>query len=284
MSLTIYETPLGINLTALESGIQNQEDSGLELVDLSKGTSGQNPVNLVSFQPRTEKLGTIELMSAPTGLFIANSDRYSVNADIEKSFLEHSADIGLSVVLYCPIVSIEGADKSLAVARRPEPSGSNSLTDPGPPFSLSCIATCFGYDDKGDNGAGITNPVTNRPYYTNNQTLIGVAVPIPILEQTIGSLSPTNVVQYKVCLLVNGKSATAPIVDVGPGKTVDGQHGLLQERDGKLHALDMTCGLCNFLGVKYDADSASYPVRWWIENSSGKPLPLKGLDAPKALA
>jgi hypothetical protein len=285
MSLTVYEAPLNITLSDLEAGIQNQEDSGFVLVDLSEGTSGPNSVNLVSFQPRTEKLGTVQLILTPANLFVKTADGYSVNPDIEKAFLQHTADSGASIVLYCPIVSIEGKDTSLAVARLPDASVPISGGDPGPPFSLNCVATCFGYQDSGDKGVGaFTNPATNRPYYTNNSTLVGVAVPIPILDQTLGGLNSSTVAQYTVGVILNGKSVTAPIVDVGPGRPVDGQHGLLAGKDGTLHALDMTCGLCTALGVKYDANASSYTVTWWIQDSSGKPVALKGLDAPKTLA
>lgn len=136
MALKILDAPLTISLEDLHTGIQNQEDAGSELVDLSKGTKAGVPVNLASFQPRTEKLQAIRLVPTPNGLFSQTGDTYSVDSAKSASFVKQMADNGQSVILYCPIVSIEGSDTSLAVARlveAPKPDAG----DPLKPTTLS---------------------------------------------------------------------------------------------------------------------------------------------------
>jgi hypothetical protein len=153
------------------------------------------------------------------------------------------------------------------------------IKDPGPKFSLKCVATCFGYNDPGD-------PTGTGAWGANNnsQDAVGVSVPIPILEATLGGSTLTHVagVTASVNCLDSGKSfAYADIRDKGPGDSVNGQHALLVGKDGVLHALDLTAGMCKELGVKYDPVSASYTVIWWLNDPNGVPLEMKGLDAPK---
>lgn len=155
-----------------------------------------------------------------------------------------------------------------------------SSPDPGAPYSLKCIATHFGYNDPGDDGNGAWG--TN----TNNTTVVGVAVPIPILIATLGGVTVDHIKGYTVsviCLDTGKFKPTIDIVDDGPGDSVDGQHGLLVGKNGVLHALDMTAGLCAQLGVKYDPVSGGSNVVWWICDPSGKPVAMKGLDAPKKI-
>lgn len=72
------------------------------------------------------------------------------------------------------------------------------------------------------------------------------------------------------------------IVDKGPGADVNGQPGLLYgKHDNMFHALDLTYGACALLGLKYDANHGSFVVTWWIEDALGKPVEMKGLDAPR---
>jgi len=136
MASTILDAPLTISLDALQTGIQNQEDAGFQLVDLSKGTSAGVALNLVTFQERTEKLGNIELAATPTGLFTSNGGNFSVDPALSASFVKQMADKGLSVVLYCPIVSINGSDCSLAVLRQVQ-APAQSPFDPLQPTTLS---------------------------------------------------------------------------------------------------------------------------------------------------
>src|SRR5258708_26270 len=123
------------------------------------------------------------------------------------------------------------------------PAAPKSL-DPGAPFSLHCIATCFGYQDPGDKGIGAWG------HDNNNPTTVGGTVPIPILEATLGGVHASLVQGYTVSVICldSGKSAlNVDITDDGPGASVDGKHGLLVGKDGVLHAFDMTCGLCKVL-------------------------------------
>ncbi len=153
-------------------------------------------------------------------------------------------------------------------------------SDPGHPYSLACVATCFGYQDPGDEGKGAWGA------NTNNTTIVGVSVPIPILMATLGGAEVAHVKGHTVSVISveSGNSAVSvDIVDKGPGADVNGKHGLLADKNGTLHALDLTYGLCEVLGVRYDADSGSYPVTWWIEDEIGHPLEMKGLDAPRKI-
>src|SRR5262245_15217355 len=84
---------------------------------------------------------------------------------------------------------------------------------------LSCIATCFGYDDPEDNGRGTWGA------NTNNTTLVGVGLPIPIIIGTLGSIHVSAVRGHQVKVKAGtGKIVTADIVDLGPGEEVNGRH------------------------------------------------------------
>lgn len=152
---------------------------------------------------------------------------------------------------------------------------SESAGDPGSPYSLHCEATTFGYSDPGDKGNGAWGD------NNNNKTAIGVSVPIPIIRDSLGGTSSSHVMGHTVSLICGSRTLRKlQIRDLGPGVTVDGQHGLLIGKDGVLHALDMTYGLCEALGVKYPG---SYRVTWWLEDPNGKAIELKGLDAPRKI-
>jgi len=160
------------------------------------------------------------------------------------------------------------------------------IADPGAPYSVRCVATCFGFKDPGDNGVGaFTDQTTGKPYDTNNDRLIGVSVPIPILWDTIGAQN-YDLISHKsvvagVIAIQTGKCIAAQIVDLGPGESVDGKHALLVGKDGVGHYLDLTAAACDSLGVKYDPATASHDVIWWLQDANGKPFAMKGLDAPK---
>lgn len=152
------------------------------------------------------------------------------------------------------------------------------IGDPGAPFSITCVATCFGYKDAGDNGIGAWG------LDTNNTTTVAASVPIPILEATCGGLTKAHVSKFKVCVIANGKTVTGvEIGDEGPGESVEGKRGLIEGKDGVLHALDLTYGLCSALGLHYDANTASFTVTWWLEDCAGNPVEMLGLDAPKKI-
>jgi hypothetical protein len=136
MALKILDAPLTISLEALQTGIQKEEDQGLQLVDLTKGFSGGVSVNLASFQERTEKLQDIQLTPTPGGLFVFARGSFSVDPALSANFIKQMADKALAVVLYCPIVSIGGSNCSLAVSRSVV-TGAASGMDPLQPTILS---------------------------------------------------------------------------------------------------------------------------------------------------
>jgi hypothetical protein len=214
---------------------------------------------------KSDVKAAFELYLQNQGHPVQDSDQFSINPDGTATVLVTSAP-------------------SLGLGQQPVRTLPSTSSDPGEGFSLKCIATCFGYLDPGDNGTGaFIDPSTGKNYLTNNQTLVGVSVPIPILDATFGAVGLDRAVsQHSVTVMLGSAFKRGiPIVDEGPGESVGGQHGLLVGKDGVLHALDMTYGLCEALGVKYDANSASYEVTWWINDQNGAPVEMKGLDAPK---
>jgi hypothetical protein len=209
-----------------------------------------------------------ELYLQNQGHPVQDSDQFSINPD------------GTATVLVTQSPSAPSLGQGAPPVRTP-----STLSDPGPPYSLKCVATCFGYEDPGDRNhtGAFIDPATGRNYDTGNTTLVGVSVPIPILDATFGAVGLDRAVsQHSVTVMLGSAVKRGiPIVDEGPGESVGGQHGLLVGKDGVLHALDMTYALCEALGVKYDANSASYEVTWWIEDQAGHPVEMKGLDSPK---
>ena len=143
--------------------------------------------------------------------------------------------------------------------------------------TIMCIATCFGYDDPGDDGKGAWGDDNN------NTTTVGVSVPPPILLATLGSLAEHTVHSHTATVVCNGRQVkNVRITDDGPGERIDGVWHLLWSRSANQgHLLDFTYGLCHLLGVKYDARSGSFKAGYWIEDSQGNPLVPKGLDAPR---
>jgi peptidoglycan hydrolase-like protein with peptidoglycan-binding domain len=143
---------------------------------------------------------------------------------------------------------------------------------PDASLGLSCVATCFGYQDPDDNGTGAFGD------NNNNTTTVGVAVPIPIIRESMGYIAA--IVHKHTVTVKHGDKVLSGIriTDAGPG-----EHGMLiqEKATRRLHALDLTFAMCERLGVKYNASSGSFPVTYWIVNEHGQPIPIKGLDAPK---
>lgn len=142
---------------------------------------------------------------------------------------------------------------------------------------IQCVATCFGYEDPGDNGRGAFGD------NNNNRETIGVSVPPPIILNTIGSFHADVVHTHTVTVMCNNRILrNVRITDDGPGEYIDHTWHLLWSHSGDIgHLLDFTYGLCEKLGVKYDARLGSFRASYWIENSQGIPLIPRGLDAPR---
>lgn len=136
-----------------------------------------------------------------------------------------------------------------------------------------CIATCFGYNDPGDNGIGAWGAKTN------NKTLVGVSLPIPVVRETFGSTGEEVVKQHSVTVQIGDRVVSKmPIVDLGPGE----KGGLIWDKKANVgHILDLTYGACEALGVKYDANSSSFSAEFWIVDASGKNVAIKGLEGTK---
>jgi hypothetical protein len=152
---------------------------------------------------------------------------------------------------------------------------------------LFSIATVFasnynGSEDKDDNGEGaFTDLITDLPYAT--RFVVGVSLPIPILQATFGSPIPYREISlgaYTVDLQLIRTGQLydkIPIVDLGPGEPVHGQHGLLEDTEGNLHLLDRTLPLCKLMASDNDEK-----VLFWINGPQGHLL-IKGLNAPKKI-
>jgi hypothetical protein len=143
--------------------------------------------------------------------------------------------------------------------------------------TITCVATCFGYQDPGDDGHGAFGDENN------NKTTVGVSIPPSIIRETIGSFHADVVHAHTVTVMCNDRIIrNVRITDDGPGELVDHVWHLLWSRTGDIgHLLDFTYGLCEKLGVKYDARLGSFRAAYWIEDSQGLPPVPKGLDAPR---
>jgi hypothetical protein len=125
MAARTLEAPLDISLDGLQTGIQNQEDGGFKLVDLSKGSKGKPPavvfINLAVFEPRTEPMADVQLVETPPNLFLSTGPgHFSVDPTVSAAFVQQMVEEGMDVKLYSPVVSINGKDTSLAVVRPAE--------------------------------------------------------------------------------------------------------------------------------------------------------------------
>lgn len=136
---------------------------------------------------------------------------------------------------------------------------------------VTCIATCFGYKDPGDDGKGAFGDNNNDP------KLVGVSIPIPIIKETIG-YEAELVHKHSVMVKIGDKVIKSRITDSGPG-----EKGALiwGRKDGLGHVLDLNKGACDALGIKYDPVHASYKAQWWLVDEVGNVLEIKGLDAPR---
>lgn len=169
-------------------------------------------------------------------------------------------------------------DKDLGAAANvvvPEPAVTPTAAYPVSPFSVTGRATCFGFEDKGDNGIGFFNdPATGKPYETNNKTIVGVAIPEEVLMSTLGLLGKwaqnaeavqkwhaDNSPKVKVWS-AKGITAVADLVDVGPSAFTG-------------NALDRTYGLCEAIGEVYDANSGSSTNTYSLL-VGGNPVEIKG--------
>src|ERR1700739_3615846 len=111
---------------------------------------------------KSDVKAAFELYLQNQGHPVQDSDQFSINPD-------GTATVLVTQIPSAPFLGLSG--------------------DPGPRYSLKCVATCFGYEDPGDNGVGaFIDPATGKNYVTNNQTLVGVSVPIPILDATFGAV------------------------------------------------------------------------------------------------
>jgi hypothetical protein len=124
-------------------------------------------------------------------------------------------------------------------------------------------STIFGLNyngsiDKGDNGLGYFG------YNTRDKSLIGVSLPIPVIDESIGSHKLASVMEeiktgkYKVRVTHNNISIIAKIVDIGPAVWTH-------------NAIDLTYGAVRALGI---VDNST--VTYSILGPNGGFIPVKG--------
>jgi hypothetical protein len=147
---------------------------------------------------------------------------------------------------------------------------------PRVPYSVTGRATVFGLnydgsDDRGDQdaqGRALKGAFGDE---THNKEIVGVSLPIPVFESSIGrgKTSDVKAHRYTVDILshVTGKHLVgAWIVDLGPSVFTG-------------NALDLTYASACMLG-----HSDNGTVTYWIKGPEGQPLAVKGWDFRKGRA
>ena len=132
--------------------------------------------------------------------------------------------------------------------------------------SVTGRSTIFGlnYDgsiDKGDNGEGYFG------YNTRDHSLVGVSLPIPVIDHSIGNHKDPRIIHYikekSFTVHVTHKDASiiAPIVDIGPSIWTG-------------NAIDLTYAAVKALGI---VDNST--VTYEILDSRGDAIEIKGWKA-----
>src|SRR5215475_3727073 len=119
--------------------------------------------------------------------------------------------------------SIRSYKETKRTQRYAMPSNPENLPSPTPIVistelhTINCVATCFGYEDPGDNGRGAWGD------NNNNRTTVGVSVPPPILIGTLGGMSSDIVHSHTVTVWCGTRSVkNVRITDEGPAERIDG--------------------------------------------------------------
>jgi hypothetical protein len=130
--------------------------------------------------------------------------------------------------------------------------------------SVTGRATIFGLNwdgsrDPADNGQGYFG------YNTHDKELIGVSLPIAVINGTIGSYKNPQIIEqikterFKVKVVApGGREIVAKIVDVGPAKWTH-------------NAIDLTYGTTQVLGLKDNT-----VLTYWVIGPEGNPIPIHG--------
>ena len=156
----------------------------------------------------------------------------------------------------------------------------NMVLEPYGIVNPSTVMTIFGLQwdgktpDPGDNGKGAWGANTRNP------DLVGCALPIKLLTETFGGLTPDHIQGnvIEVYSHVTEKTVyTVDIVDEGPAawthRLIDGTWGLHKS----LGHIDY--GLANY--GDYSKWPAGFHVSCWITNAAGKAVEIKGVDFAK---
>lgn len=159
---------------------------------------------------------------------------------------------------------------------------------PAPPDTVSLpygvamtLCTIFALEwdgktpDLGDNGKGAWGADTRNP------ALVGCALPIILLKDTLGGLSVDHIkgFQVQVYSQVTQKEVMADIVDEGPAAWT---HRLLDGTWGLHKALGhIDYGLANY-GDNYSKWPAGFHVAYWVSDPNGKSVAIKGVDFKNA--
>lgn len=130
-------------------------------------------------------------------------------------------------------------------------------------MSVTGRSTIFGlnYDgtiDTGDNGQGYFG------YNTRDHSLVGVSLPIPVIDHSIGNHKDPDIIRsikkkkFTVHVMHRDIGITAPIVDIGPSVWSG-------------NAIDLTYAATKLLGI---TDNST--VTYEILDLEGEPIEIKG--------
>ena len=171
--------------------------------------------------------------------------------------------------------------ESVAEPKTAPPEPHNTVMPPyGVPMTLMTIfgLNYDGSDDKGDVGAD-GKPLSGAwGAQTHNKEIVGCALPIVLLKDTLGGTSADHVKGYTVEIYsqVTQKTLLAvDIVDEGPAawthRLIDGTYGLHKA----LGHIDY--GLATY-GSNFSRWPAGFHVAYWINDPNGKAIEIKGVD------
>src|SRR5271165_859733 len=155
------------------------------------------------------------------------------------------------------------------------PQPADTLT---PPFGVTMtLCTIFALDwdgktfDTGDNGKGAWGANTRDP------SIVGVALPIVLVEKTFGNTEVSTLAgcQVQVYSQITQKEVMADIVDLGPSAWT---HRLLDGTWGLHKALGhIDYGIATY-GPNYSKWPAGFHCAYWINDANGKTMEIKGVD------
>jgi len=192
-------------LATLQNRIQGEESGTVEFIFLSESTStpGENVITFTTHDDLVQ-LDPIVLKQVSPGL----------DADGAGDLLDQYIDQGLNPFGRMFQIFVPGGEITVLPLRQgPIPTAPSNISG-----FISTKATLFGLNPDGspdpeDNGVGA--PVLGS-IRTANRNQKGAAIPIALAKKVFGKLKNVRGKSIAVTNTGNGRTATAPIVDLGP--------------------------------------------------------------------